>query len=43
MNNIAVAILTSWDIARLRRAIWSVQKQEAPCDLWVEINTTDDD
>ena len=36
---IAVGILTSYDLPRLRRAVQSVQNQNAECQYFVEINT----
>jgi len=40
---VRVAILTSWDLPRLQRAIQSVKSQQSPMPFWVEINSTNQD
>lgn len=41
MKKITVAILTSWDLARLERGIISALRQSVECAVFVEINTAD--
>ena len=40
---ICLAILTSWDIKRLKRAIQSLKRQKPAIPFWVEINSTSDE
>jgi len=41
MYSTTIAILTSWDLGRLERAILSAVRQTESCNLWVEINSLD--